>query len=305
LKLTGRLSLPTVLALAAACLLVGIGVSWLIFPTRGKGTPVDGKTATPAANPAGGNTISLVSKPPSSPGDQPARPNRVAPSSAELTWSSYDVRGTLIRENVARGASPVFVVPANTTLIFVTRSFAPLDLGSSNSSAKVAFSFSVQRGFAAGRARVFGFGLFNSRGTPDRLADDTGYFTLWNPGGPYFETYARTEGEDLFTGTQLSQGGTYQGLLMDDAVYECLLQLNMNASGNAISLGTGNRTRLAGIEVNGPGVVQMCYSNPVSPLVGGARTFDEFAIRFHNAGRDDVTLSLQAFQVLRSGGTER
>ncbi|HEX9045805.1 MAG TPA: immunoglobulin domain-containing protein, partial [Verrucomicrobiae bacterium] len=216
---------------------------------------------------------------------------------AQLQWSSYNTSGTLVTANVASGGdatyggSVTFTIPASTQLAFITKSFAPFSLAAANSKRTVTFKMTASGGISSGRC--LGWGLYNSAGS-DSLNDDVGYFGLWNAGGPYNETYDHAAGTaNLFSGTHLGQGGTYTGPVTAGSLYTNQIQLIMNSSGTGISLGNGGSSlAAAGLAIIGVGVTQYAYCNPVTPLLGGVSTFDEFGFMLNNSTASPVTVTL-------------
>jgi serine/threonine protein kinase len=275
-------------AMLSLVLLGAGGVVWWMLSGQARhdsGTTVAATTQANPSPPNGGTTPLRFS-------EGPVVPRPGVGQGVAWTWASYDAVGTLVKDNVAVGTTPQFTIPAGETLYFVTRAPAPLRLEAMNASAKVSFSFSATAGLKGTSVRALGFGLFNCKNSTGEFHHYTGYFVLWNPSGPYFESYARGEGKDLFSGKQLRQGGTYEGMLVDDATYTGQLQLNRTASGDGIGMGTNGTVDLAGVVARGPGVNQLAYSRPVIPLLGNVTTFDTFAIKFHNTASRDARLSL-------------
>ncbi|HEU5068813.1 MAG TPA: hypothetical protein VFV96_00175 [Verrucomicrobiae bacterium] len=122
-----------------------------------------------------------------------------APLWAQLQWNVYSTSGALVTANVATGGdatyggSVTFTVPANTERIFITRSFAPVDLSAASASAKINFTLSVGGGLYPLSGRVIGMGLLNDPGTPGPALDGTGYWTDLHTGNnpPSFELFYR------------------------------------------------------------------------------------------------------------------
>ena len=160
----------------------------------------------------------------------------------------------------------------------------------------VTYNFSAQ-GLGAGNGvngRPLGVGLFNTTGTAG-TADDYGYFSLWNPSGPYPEMYTHgtNNGANLFQGTQQGQGGTYNGLLQDNVTYAGAIRPRTSAAGN-ISLGYGASLGAAGVSWTDNGsVTNTAYINAVAPP-GGYKTFNEFGFLLSNTSGSDETLNLDS-----------
>jgi autotransporter-associated beta strand protein len=223
----------------------------------------------------------------------------------QFQWSSYDTSGNLVTANVATGgdlasaSSVTFTIPANTQLSFVTKSFTPFSLAGSSSKMAVTFQVSASGGLTGvtSGVRVMGWGCYNSAGTAG-FTDDVGYFGMLNAGN-YTEPYYHSSGTaNLFTGTKPGQGTTSTGFPVNNVTYTNQLQLNMNSSATGISLGVGGSSLAnAGVAIVGPSVTQYCYINPVTPLVGGVSTFDEFAFMFTNTTASAVTVTLSGISL--------
>lgn len=217
----------------------------------------------------------------------------------QFQWSSYDVNGNFITNNVATGGdlasgtSVTFTIPANTELVFVTKSFTPFSLAGASSSKVVTFTMSASGALGGVTQRIMGWGLYNSAGTAG-LSDDVGYFGLWNGGGPYMETYDHASGSAvLFSGTHLGQGTANSGTPSNGVTYTNQIQLDMNSADSGISLGTSSSTiAAAGLGFNGPSLTQRAYTNPVIPTLGGVTNFDEFAFMFDNTTANPITITL-------------
>lgn len=223
-------------------------------------------------------------------------------ASAQLNWSAYDTSGNLVNGSAGVGGdigngTVSLTVGAGQQLIFVAQNFNPINLSAPNTVATVNFNLSISGGLtganAFGNPRVLGVGLFNTAGTAG-TADDAGYFSLWNAGGPYPEIYTHTTGANPFTGAQQGQGGNYTGTLVDATTYASLIRIRSNGTGS-IGLGSGSSLAAAGIAFEGvsPAVDQRAYINPTAPP-GGYTSFNEFAIMFHNQTGDEITVSLDS-----------
>ncbi len=219
------------------------------------------------------------------------------PVVAQLQWSSYDTSGNLVTANVATGGdlasatSVTFTIPANTQLSFVTKNFTPFSLAGASSKKVVTFTLSASAGLTGATARNLGWGLYNSAGTA-AFADDVGFFGLYNPSGPYLETYDRGAGSaNLFSGTHLGQGTANAGKPNDGLLYTNQIQLDMNSAATGISLGTSSSTLAAcGLGLNGLDTTNRVYTNPDTSLA--VTTFDEFAFMFNNTTANSVTVTL-------------
>ncbi len=227
------------------------------------------------------------------------------PAFGQLKWSSYDTDGILVAANVATGGdlasgtSVTFTIPANTQLFFVTKDFKPIDLGAASTRYAVIFKCSASEGFGGVAQRTMGWGLYNSAGTAG-LGDDVGYFGLWNGAGPYNEPYTHASGAaNLFSGVHQGQGGTYTGTPLDNTTYTNQIQLIMNAAATGIQIGYNKPLAAAGLAICGPNItLQSAYCNPVTPLLGGVSTFDEFAFMFNNTTASPVTVTLGAISLV-------
>jgi hypothetical protein len=219
-----------------------------------------------------------------------------------LSWSAYDISGNLVNANAGTGGDLIggntvsLTVPAGQTLIFVTQNFVPIDNSANSTTNVVTYNFSAQ-GLGAGNGlngRPLGVGVFNTAGTGG-VSDDSGYFTLWNPSGPYPEMYTHgtNNGANMFQGTQQGQGGTYNGLLQDFVTYAGAIRPRTSASGN-ISLGYGASLGAAGISwTDNASVTNTAYINAVAPP-GGYKTFNEFAVYLSNTSGGDETINLDS-----------
>ena len=220
-----------------------------------------------------------------------------------LSWDAYDTSGNLVQAGAGTGGSVStadtvsFTIGAGQTLIFVTQNFVPIDNSANSTTNVVHYNFSAQ-GLGAGNGlngRPFGVGVFNTAGTAG-TADDYGYFTLWNPSGPYPEMYTDSAAANLFSGTQQGQGGTYNGLLQDNVTYAGAIRPRTSASGN-ISLGYGSSLAAAGISwTDGASVTNTAYINAISPP-GGYKTFNEFGFLLSNTSGSDETLNLDSISL--------
>jgi autotransporter-associated beta strand protein len=219
----------------------------------------------------------------------------------QMQWSSYDTSGNLVTANVATGGdlasgtSVTFTIPANTQLFFVTKNFTPFSLAGASARKPVTFKASASAGLTGVAQRTMGWGLYSSTGTAS-LTDDVGYYGLWNGAGPYVETYIHPAGSgNLFSGSNPGEGKAQSGTPSDGLVYTNQIQLVMNSAQTGISLGTSSSTLAAcGIAINGPSLFARGYTNPYTPLLGGATTFDEFAFMFNNTTANPVTVTLSA-----------
>src|SRR5215469_12486282 len=221
----------------------------------------------------------------------------------QFQWNSYDSNGNLLTANVASGGdlasstSVTFTIPANTQMSFMTKSFTPFSLAGASASKVVVFNVTASAGLTGVTQRIMGWGLFNSAGTAS-LSDDVGYFGLWNGSSKLCETYDHgSGGANLFSisspGTKLGQGTANSGTLSDGATYTNQIQLDMNSADTGISLGTSSSTiAAAGLGLNGVGVTQRAYTNPVIPVLGGITTFDEFGFMFDNTTANPVTITI-------------
>ena len=223
------------------------------------------------------------------------------PAFGQLKWSSYDTSGNLVTANVATGGdiasggSVTFTIPANTQWSFVTKNITPFSLATAASGRVISFKMSASGGLSAVSQGVFvmGWGCYNSAGTAS-FADDVGYFGML-AAGQYTEPFYHSSGTaNLFSGTKPGQGTTTTGFPVDNVLYTNKLFMKMNSAATGISLGTGNSATGAGVVIIGPGVTQYSYINPVTPLVGGVSTFDEFAFMFNNTTNIPVTVTLSA-----------
>lgn len=215
-------------------------------------------------------------------------------AAAQLNWSSYDTSGNVIDANAGSGSTVSFAVPAGTTRIFLTKNFDVLDLAAANITKTVNFTFEASGGLTgiAGGTRVIGWGLFNSAGTAG-WTDDAGFWTRFNYGNyPEMLTHVPANGVNLFSGAQQGQGGAYSGSPVDQTSYSALIRLMSNATATGIRLGNGTALANAGAAIQGAGVDQRAYINPVTPPPGGFFTFDEFAFYFQNTTGDEITLTL-------------
>jgi multisubunit Na+/H+ antiporter MnhB subunit len=219
-----------------------------------------------------------------------------------LSWSAYDTSGNLVQANAGTGGDLIggntvtLDVPAGDTWIFVTQNFVPVNNSLPSTTNVVTYNFSAA-GLGAGNGlngRPLGVGLYNTAGTAG-TADDNGYFTLWNPGGPYPEMYTHgtNNGANAFQGTQQGQGGVYNGALQDYVTYAGAIRPRTAASGN-ISLGYGSSLGAAGISwTDGASVTNTAYINAVAPP-GGYNVFNEFAIYFSNTSASDEQINLDS-----------
>jgi autotransporter-associated beta strand protein len=222
----------------------------------------------------------------------------------QLQWSSYDVNGNLISANAASGGdlasatSVTFTIPANTQMSFITKSFTPISISGASAKVTVIFNVSASGGLAGVSQRIMGWGLYNSAGTAG-LSDDVGYFGLWNGSAPDVETYDHPSGTaTLFSGTKLGQGTSASGKPSNGVTYTNQIQLNMNAADTGISLGTSSSTlAAAGLGMNGPSVTHRAYTNPVTPLLGGVSSFDEFGFMFDNTTANPITITLSGISL--------
>jgi autotransporter-associated beta strand protein len=222
----------------------------------------------------------------------------------QLQWSSYDASGNLISASAASGGdlasatSVTFTIPANTQLSFITKSFTPINISGASAKVAVIFNVSASGGLAGVSQRIMGWGLYNSAGTGS-LADDIGYFGLWNGGAPDVETYDHPSGTaTLFSGTKLGQGTAASGTPSNGVTYTNQIQLNMNAADTGISLGTSSSTlAAAGLGMNGPSVTHRAFTNPVIPLLGGVSSFDEFGFMFNNTTANPITITLSGISL--------
>ena len=225
-------------------------------------------------------------------------------SFGQFQWSSYDVNGNLVTANAGTGGdlasqtSVTFTIPANTQMSFMTRSFTPVVVAGSLSKVVVIYNFSASAGLTGVLQRDMGWGLYNSAGTGS-LADDNGYFGLWNGSAKDIETYDHPAGTaTLFSGTKLGQGTSASGALSDGATYTNQIQLVMNAADTGISLGTSSSTlAAAGLAINGVNVTQRVYTNPVIPTLGGVTSFDEFGFMFDNTTANPITITLSGISL--------
>ena len=206
--------------------------------------------------------------------------------------------GTLVAPNVATGgtlgSSVTFTIPAGVQLYFVTKNFKPIDMGAASTRGAVTFQVTASGGITGVSSRNMGWGLYNSTAA-------VGYYGLWNPAGPYVETYVHrtTDGNNLFSGTNPGEGKNTASALSDGVTYTNQILLFMNATQTGIALGTANSTvPNAGIAISGPsGLVARGYTNPYIPTLGGATTFDEFAFMFTNSTASSVTVTLSAISL--------
>ncbi len=216
-----------------------------------------------------------------------------ATAPAQLLWSSYDSVGTLVDANAGSGSTVSFNVPAGTTRFFVTKNFVPLNLSAPNTISTVNFTFEASGGLTgtASGLRNMGWGLYNTAGTAS-LADDAGLWTRFNYGN-YPETMRHNSGlANLFSGSQLGQGGAYSGSPVDQTTYNALIRLRSDGAGTGVALGGGSALGSAGVAIQGPGVDQRAFTNPVTPPPGGYFAFDEFGFMFNNWSGDEITLTL-------------
>ncbi len=224
----------------------------------------------------------------------------VTAQAQSLSWSAYDTSGNLVTAVAGTGGDLVggnnvtFTVGAGQTLIFVTQNFTAIDNSVNNTINTVTYNFLAQ-GLGAGNGvngRPFGVGLFNTAATAG-TGDDYGYFALWNPGGPYPESYTHAATANLFSGTQQGQGGIYNGALQDNTTYAGTIRLRTNGSGN-IALGSGSSVGLAGtVWTDNASVTNTAYINPTAPP-GGYNTFNEFAVYLSNTSGGDETITLDS-----------
>ncbi len=222
----------------------------------------------------------------------------------QFQWSSYDVNGNLISANAATGGdaasatSVTFTIPANTQMSFITKSFTPVSVSGASAKVVVIFNVSASGALAGATPRVMGWGLYNSAGTGG-LTDDNGYFGLWNGGATDIETWDHPSGTaNLFAGTKLGQGTAASGTLSNGATYTNQIQLNMNSADTGISLGTSSSTlAAAGLAMNGVGVAHRVFTNPVTPLLGGVSSFDEFSFMFDNTTANPITITLSGISL--------
>ena len=219
-----------------------------------------------------------------------------------LSWAAYDTNGNLVNANAGTGGDLIGAntvtldVPAGETLIFVTQNFVPIDNSQPSTTNIVTYNFSAY-GLGVGNGvngRPFGVGVFNTAGTAG-VSDDNGYFTQWNPAGPYPEvfTHGTNNGANIFAGTQQGQGGIYNGLLQDYTTYAGAIRPRTSATGN-ISLGYGSSIGAAGISwTDGASVTNTAYINAVAPP-GGYKTFNEFAVYLSNTSANDEQVNLDS-----------
>ena len=220
-----------------------------------------------------------------------------------LSWDAYDTSGNLVQAGAGTGGSVStadtvsFTIGAGQTLIFVTQNFTPIDNSANSTTNVVSYNFSAQ-GLGAGNGvngRPLGVGIFNTAGTAG-VADDYGYFALWNPSGPYPEMYTDSASANLFSGTQQGQGGTYHGALQDNVTYAGVIRPRTSAAGN-ISLGYGSSLAAAGISwTDGAAVTNTAYINAIAPP-GGYKTFNEFGFLLSNTSGSDETLNLDSISL--------
>jgi len=223
-------------------------------------------------------------------------------ASAQMQWSSYDTSGNLVTANVATGGdlasgtSVTFTIPAGTQLYFVTKNFLPFSVAGGATRKFVTFKSTASAGVTGVANYTSGWGVFNSAGTVGS-SDDVGYFGKWNGSANRVETFVHktTDGNNLFAGSNPGEGNAQSGTMVDGVTYTNQVQLFMKADGSAIALGSSSSTlATAGIAVNGPSLFARGYTNPFSPLLGGATTFDEFAFMFNNTTANPVTVTLSA-----------
>lgn len=221
----------------------------------------------------------------------------------QMQWNSYDASGNLITANVASGGdlasatSVTFTIPANTQMSFMTKSFTPIALQAALATRTVVFNVTASAGLTGVTQRAMGWGLFNSGGTAG-LSDDVGYFGLWNGSTKLIETYDHaTGGANLFNSgspsTKLGQGTVNTGNVLDGALYTNQIQLNVNSANSGISEGTSSSSlAAAGLAMNGVGVTERVFTNPVIPPVGSATSFDEFGFMFDNTTASPITVTI-------------
>jgi hypothetical protein len=219
-----------------------------------------------------------------------------------LSWSSYDTSGNLVNANAGTGGDLLggntvsFTIGTGQSLVFVTQNFVPLDLSVAGTITQVFYNVSAQ-GLGTGNGvntRPMGEGLYNTAGTGG-VADDFGYFSLWNANGPFPEMYTHgtNNGANLFQGTQQGQGTVNTAPLQDFVTYQALIRLR-NSGGN---IGLGNNSPswpFAGAGwTDGASVTNSAYINPTTPP-GGFKTFNEFAIYYSNTSGADETINLDS-----------
>jgi hypothetical protein len=221
-----------------------------------------------------------------------------AGAAPQLNWSAYDTSGNLLNANAGIGgevaSSVSLTVPANSTMVFVTRNFTPLDLSVNGTLSTVNFNLSAQ-GLAFGlNNRALGIGLYNTAGTAGNVTDDAGYFGLWHGTGQNsIELFTHNTGNNLFAGAQQGVGATKTGVLADNVTYNSLIRIRSDATGK-VGLGNGGATLAkAGLAfTDGSATTQTAYMNTVA-AVGGYKTFDQFAIYLSNTStEDEVVVSL-------------
>jgi Pectinesterase/Immunoglobulin domain/Bacterial Ig-like domain len=230
---------------------------------------------------------------------------------AQLQWSSYNTSGTLVTANVASGGDSTyggnvsFTVPSGTELVFVTKTFKPVNLAAANASSKVNFTFSANGGLVA-TGRELGMGYLSDVGASTE-ANVTGYWVDLNVGNspPSFELFYRLSTVSTFfqydSSHKLSSGknaGETSTTPQNNSNYGMQFQLNMNSGATGISIGTSASTYAtsgAGMtNITGtPGTLadwSYTSANPLTTL--GTTAFNQFAFMFNNTASSSVTVTL-------------
>jgi pectin methylesterase-like acyl-CoA thioesterase len=231
------------------------------------------------------------------------------PALGQLQWSSYNNTGGLVTANVASGGdatsggSVTFTIPATTELVFMTKTFAPINLVAASSAAKVNFTLNASGGFTP-TTRVIGMGLFNDPGTASTAADDYGFWTDLNDGNspPSFELFYRTNGMTTFfqydSTHKLGSGKVNTGFIVAaSTAFLMQFQLN-NIGGTTLGIGTStSSTNTAGAFMIAGSDSCIAYSSAFATN-NLPTTYNEFAFMFNNPSASAVTVTLSGITLV-------
>ncbi len=230
---------------------------------------------------------------------------------AQLQWSSYNNAGALVTANVASGGDATyggtvsFTVPANTQLIFMTETFAPINLTNASASRKVYFTMTSTAGIS-GASRAFGMGLFNDPGTPGNALDDEGFWTDFTTKFEMFDRLTNDSASTTFfvynNTDKQGTGSSGSGAPTDGNTYGMQFQLNVNSADTGISEGTSSSSYATGgsamTNITGSAVTAISYINPVLFTTLGVSNFNEFAFDFNNTTANPITVTLGAINLV-------
>ncbi|HEY3760201.1 MAG TPA: pectinesterase family protein [Verrucomicrobiae bacterium] len=231
---------------------------------------------------------------------------------AQLQWNSYNNAGALVTANVASGGDATyggtvsFTVPAGAQLIFMTKTFAPINLTNASASRKVYFTMTSSGGITgAGGSRAFGMGLFNDPGTPNNALDDAGFWTDFTTSFEMFDRPANDAAATSFfvfnSTDKQGTGHSGSGAPTDGNTYGMQFQLNVNSANTGISEGTSSSSYAVGgsgmTNITGSAVTAISYINPVLFTAQGVSNFNEFAFDFDNTTVNPITVTLGAINL--------